>query len=76
MSVTPSSRGEWYRSLLERTSPPAPAVEMPVVADAQEVTSDERSWIKGLLERGEEAVREVSNVREVGALVVGLDMDL
>jgi len=76
MSITPSSRGEWYRNLLERTSPPAPAVETPVLGDANEVDAEERVWMRGLLERGEHAVRELARVREVGALVVGLDMDM
>lgn len=76
MSITPSSRGEWYRNLLERTSPPAPAVEVPVLGEAKEVDADERVWLRGLLERGEDAVRELARVREVGALVVGLDMDM
>jgi len=75
MSITPSSRGEWYRNMLEHISPPAP-VEAPVLGDAKEVDAEERVWLRGLLERGEDAVREVTRVREVGALVVGLDMDM
>jgi len=73
-----SSRGEWYRSLLEHAAPPSfsnPALEPPVVLDSSAVKSDERRWIDDLLRRGEEAVHDVARVREVGKLVVGLDID-
>jgi hypothetical protein len=74
LSITPNSRGEWYRGLLERTSPPNPPVEKPVVLDASGVDSEERIWLDGLIKKGEEAVKEVAKVKCVGALVVGLDM--
>ena len=76
MSITPSSRGEWYRSLLERTSPPSPVVDKPEVLDPTAVGEDERQWLDGVVKKGEEAVKELARVKEVGALVVGLDMDL
>ncbi|KAF8537341.1 hypothetical protein BDD12DRAFT_807027 [Trichophaea hybrida] len=78
MSITPSSRGEWYRGLLERTSPPSlsPVLEAPVILDSDIVKSEERRWLDELLKRGEEAVKEVAKVKEVGRLVVGLEMDL
>ena len=73
MSVTPSSRGEWYRGLLERVAAPEAAPAEVVLAGAAAVGADERSWLKGLVERGEEARRGVSHVEGVGRLVVGLD---
>lgn len=80
MSVTPSSRGEWYRSLLEREEvvvggEGSGGKGMVEVRDAAEVGSDERKWLESLLGKGEEAVKEVATVKSVGRLVVGLEMD-
>ncbi|TGZ83943.1 hypothetical protein EX30DRAFT_302355, partial [Ascodesmis nigricans] len=75
MSITPGSgsRGEWYRSFLERVPPMH--VEKPIVLDASEVGEEERRWLESVIRKGEEAVREVARVKGVGKLVVGLDMD-
>jgi len=62
--------------LLERTSPPSPAVGNPEVLDPTAVGEDERQWLEGIVRKGEEAVKELARVKEVGALVVGLDMDM
>jgi hypothetical protein len=77
MSVTPSSRGEWYRSVLERCEGAAGEGEgaAVIVGEPGEVGREERRWLGDVLRRGEEAVKEVAKVRSVGALVVGLDMD-
>jgi len=72
-SMTPNTRGDWYRTLLERTSPPKEVVEMPVVMDPKIVGSQEREWLEFIVKKGEEAVRDVARVKEVGRLVVGLD---
>jgi len=78
MSITPSSRGEWYRGLLERTSPPTLSLvlEAPVILDSDVIKSEERKWLDDMLKKGEEAVKELARVKEVGRLVVGLEMDL
>ena len=73
-----SSRGEWYRSLLEHAAPPSfsnPTLEPPIVLDSTAVKDDERRWLDDLLRRGEEAIREVARVHEVGKLVVGFDIE-
>lgn len=72
-SATPNSRGEWYRSVLNKTSPPGDGPEMPVVLDPSVVGSAEREWLDMVLRGGEEALREVGRVKSVGKLVVGLD---
>ena len=49
--------------------------ERPVVLDASAVGEEERRWLAGVVKRGEEAVREVARVKDVGKLVVGLDLE-
>jgi len=75
MSATPSSRGEWYRTLLESTTPPPVSDDTPVVLDPGSVGEEERKWLEMVVRKGEETVREIGKVKEVGRLVVGLDMD-
>jgi len=72
-SMTPNTRGDWYRTLLERTSPPKDVVEMPIVLDPKTVGIQEREWLDLIVKKGEEAVRDVARVKEVGRLVVALD---
>ncbi|KAG0130838.1 hypothetical protein HOY82DRAFT_355300 [Tuber indicum] len=74
-TATPNSRGEWYRSVLSKTSPPNHGPEMPVVLDPGVVGGPEREWLESVLKGGEEAVREVGKVKGVGKLVVGLDYE-
>ncbi|KAI5778131.1 hypothetical protein EDC01DRAFT_375389 [Geopyxis carbonaria] len=76
MSITPTMRGDWYRNLLERTSPPGLGMEVPIVLDPKAVGEEERIWLESIVRKGEEAVREIGRVKEVGALVIDLDMDL
>lgn len=72
-SITPTTRADWYRTLLERTSPPRDTIEMPVVLDPKIVGNDEREWLSRLVHGGELAVKDLAKVKEVGALVVGLE---
>lgn len=61
--------------MLERTEAPEVVEAKPVVLDPEVVGREERRWLEEVVERGEEAVRGVGRVREVGKLVVGLDYD-
>ncbi|KAI5790431.1 hypothetical protein FPQ18DRAFT_35204 [Pyronema domesticum] len=75
MSVTPSSRGEWIRGLLDKTIAPEVPVDEVIILDSKEVKGDERRWLSEVLRKGEDAVRETGRVKEVGRLVVGLEME-
>ncbi|KAI5807871.1 hypothetical protein DFH27DRAFT_285884 [Peziza echinospora] len=63
-----------YRQLLQRTSPPV-VHPMPEVLSPSVVTKEERAWLEEVGEAAERAVGCLVRVREVGRVVVGLELD-
>lgn len=62
----------WSSALLQKTSPPD-LPEMPEALPPSSVNSEERKWLDELSARADEAVLQMTALKSVGKLVVGLD---
>lgn len=49
---------------------------MPEVLSPNVITEDERRWLEEIGERADEAVRNLTKVKDVGKVVVGLGVGL
>jgi len=69
-----TSRLQRYRLQLQRISPPTP-IQMPEILPKECITAEEREMMEIVGKMAEEAMCDLKRIKNVGSLVVQLDVD-